>query len=929
MKKKLLAALLSVGALLGLASCVEEHVHAFSEDWSKDANGHWHACTCDERLKDSFAPHVDENNDGACDVCAQAVEKKHEHTFATTWSKDETGHWYDSTCDHKVTSGFAAHTAGEDGVCTACGYVVTPPSNVATLKSFDLVTEDVKAYYNIGEKLSTEGLVVYETYSNTLTDDTVSVGDLSKYTITVTDPNGKVVEDAFNVFGVHTVTVKNGELTADFDVTVGAKVYTSVADALAAGIENDSKVNSGNIIIDNDGYVQDIDFVYGKNYTFVSNNGDEEHYQLLEDGTVFGVNCYEDYEGNFQVTYISEPGEEKMLGANLSSIFGYEYEVYGVYEMLSQLVDLSKSDTASNYKESLSDLCPNCFAYHGYEFSFDVVFGEYAPTSYNFEVAFQLDADTNAISVMNMVISGTNYVYDDATETYVPNPEATGPDFVKTVLINQSTGERNAENKYNAETLRFTSFDLVNEEDAKVADKSTFNIKVGETIYLYLANVTPETANPNVDTINVVVTTEDGEETWSAAGSYNTEEGYLKLYSYKPGTYVATVLTTNVTYTFTLNVTYADLTTFSPAIYNSMYELEAVEEVTIEAESELSLDILVNDGACADFTVSLPEGTTGATVENLWESWYFTATTPGVYVLTFSSLYDEEVTATLTVTVEAKPETTEYVATTVIETPWGETEAEFILSLKSNGKGSYMFPDYEGNFEYVVEGSSIVFSNVENTWGAPIILTAIKMGDEIYASVKDAETEEVIFGQLTFGLPPVELQTGDNKVVGAYNGADYTFTNFAYEPTTYVITITNGVILDENYEPLTTVTITLEFYEAYSFTVYADEDGNEVTINIATSTGSGDDETGGDEGNGELVVGENTVSCDWMGADFTFTATEAGTYTFLASPADAYFMNGNSPIGSLEATLEAGESYTFTVCDNNNDGSVVVLISKA
>ena len=30
--------------------------------------------------------------------------------------------------------------------------------------------------------------------------------------------------------------------------------------ALAAGIENDSKVNSGNIIIDNDGYVQDIEY---------------------------------------------------------------------------------------------------------------------------------------------------------------------------------------------------------------------------------------------------------------------------------------------------------------------------------------------------------------------------------------------------------------------------------------------------------------------------------------------------------------------------------------------------------------------------------------------------------------------------------------------------------------------------------------------
>ena len=55
MKKKLLGAVLSVGAIVGLASCMEVHEHEFATDWSSNASGHWHACACDERLLDSFS----------------------------------------------------------------------------------------------------------------------------------------------------------------------------------------------------------------------------------------------------------------------------------------------------------------------------------------------------------------------------------------------------------------------------------------------------------------------------------------------------------------------------------------------------------------------------------------------------------------------------------------------------------------------------------------------------------------------------------------------------------------------------------------------------------------------------------------------------------------------------------------------------------
>ena len=43
------------------------------------------------------------------------------HSFATTYSKDATGHWYAATCGHDEKSGFAEHT-WKSGKCSVCGY---------------------------------------------------------------------------------------------------------------------------------------------------------------------------------------------------------------------------------------------------------------------------------------------------------------------------------------------------------------------------------------------------------------------------------------------------------------------------------------------------------------------------------------------------------------------------------------------------------------------------------------------------------------------------------------------------------------------------------------------------------------------------------------------------------------------------------------
>lgn len=77
-KSKLLLVVLSAAALAAggaLAGCNNgQHTHTYSNDWSKDADGHWHVATCDDLkegdkdYKKDFAAH-EWGNDDECDVC--------------------------------------------------------------------------------------------------------------------------------------------------------------------------------------------------------------------------------------------------------------------------------------------------------------------------------------------------------------------------------------------------------------------------------------------------------------------------------------------------------------------------------------------------------------------------------------------------------------------------------------------------------------------------------------------------------------------------------------------------------------------------------------------------------------------------------------------------------------------------------------------
>ena len=145
--KWLVAFLIVTNLLLGVIGCKdpEIHIHTYSEAWTSDANGHWHAATCehttevsgkaehtfgDWKVTQEPTEEAEGTKERSCTVCeykvTEVIDKlAHTHKFATDWTKNETHHWYAATCGHDVTDSKAEHSFVNE-VCTICEYSRIP-----------------------------------------------------------------------------------------------------------------------------------------------------------------------------------------------------------------------------------------------------------------------------------------------------------------------------------------------------------------------------------------------------------------------------------------------------------------------------------------------------------------------------------------------------------------------------------------------------------------------------------------------------------------------------------------------------------------------------------------------------------------------------------------------------------------------------------
>ena len=103
--------------------------HSYASSWSRDHSGHWHECTkCGQKV--DFRAHypgpaATEEAPQLCVTCDYviAAQKEHVHNYAKKWTQDDSGHWY--TCAScSVKKDFAAHVydGACDEYCNVCDY---------------------------------------------------------------------------------------------------------------------------------------------------------------------------------------------------------------------------------------------------------------------------------------------------------------------------------------------------------------------------------------------------------------------------------------------------------------------------------------------------------------------------------------------------------------------------------------------------------------------------------------------------------------------------------------------------------------------------------------------------------------------------------------------------------------------------------------
>ena len=123
MKNKVLTATILLLGLVSLTSCFS--LNNLSNDTTPSESTHEHTYS-NWIVVEEATETTKGSKKRICSVCnyEESVEidvLPHTHKYETTWSYDETKHWYQDTCSHDVKSDEGNHTM-VDGICSVCGY---------------------------------------------------------------------------------------------------------------------------------------------------------------------------------------------------------------------------------------------------------------------------------------------------------------------------------------------------------------------------------------------------------------------------------------------------------------------------------------------------------------------------------------------------------------------------------------------------------------------------------------------------------------------------------------------------------------------------------------------------------------------------------------------------------------------------------------
>lgn len=282
---------------------------------------------------------------------------------------------YDDGSRAQITQGYTVKKESGMDMGTPGDYVITveyeglkatytisvnEPTNEIAKLTVD--TTNAKTKFMLGDVFSFDGVRVTVLY-NTSAGKTLEVtyGDLKKFSVTVTDPDGDVEDSAFEEFGRHTVTISAGETSVSYTVDVEGVNLSTVQNAIYVGkygaqFVNEGKVRIINTIVGNS-VASDYVYKFGDNYTFIGQGanetasafGSEYHLSLDQTGKLVAVTVEN---GKIVPSTVYVP--EAMNGVQYD-LWWHDATEYGMEATIANLYSIVTKGKAVDYVESVDE----------------------------------------------------------------------------------------------------------------------------------------------------------------------------------------------------------------------------------------------------------------------------------------------------------------------------------------------------------------------------------------------------------------------------------------------------------------------------------------------------------------------------------------------------------------------------------------------
>lgn len=532
-------------------------------------------------------------------------------------------------------------------------------NKIASFKNIEI--SGYKTEFVVGDKFEKGDLVVTAVFTDGKSKDVTA--DATVEAPEVLDKAGsQVVKVSYNgdeqLYVINVAALPNA-------------TYENVNAAIEAAVANANKVASGTVVTKQ--YSENVtNYTFGENFTVIEKVSDELTYQYedLGDDLYFGF-YYTEYDGVKDFYSAYEVTANHLAGPEVYEIVDGSY-FYGAEGLLTGLYALAK-DAGQDLEEEIT-VCEICgdqtFAYtFGY---LNTDYGCY----YTVEVEFVLNRN-GVLTNVDVESKKYNESYEAWGETYYNYTvnEETGlveldmyAEYASEVTAEytQVEGERNAENEYAYDKVMYTSFDLQDAEGN--AAPTVYNIMAGESVSFVIANALPETAVAGLNAF---------EFNCDMFGYYGyVYDNQATVTVYGAGTYNFTLTAGSVVKEFTIVA--AEPQPESVSAYASElvegwfgqgYEMMETNEVTVALGDVLYVGALVNPtNANQEITIALKEEYAAASLTEVayddWNAPYFdnqllnfNATELGTYVVVFTSVANETLSAELTITVvEAREE---------------------------------------------------------------------------------------------------------------------------------------------------------------------------------------------------------------------------------------------------------------------------------